>query len=408
MNDVHNNPQPDPYHSRRPDPYNDLCIDMSWGSLNKYGEQLCGDHVETIEQGSSMIFVLADGLGSGVKASILSILTAKIISTMMAHSMSLEECVSTIASTLPVCQKRKIAYSTFTILRITNHRKAEIIQYDNPPVILLQNGKNHEYPKEKLEIDGKLIYRSKLDLTTNDIFVIMSDGAVYAGVGHSLNFGWQRENIIKYMEKRCQEICSARSITTLLLDACNRLYEGMPGDDTTIGVIRMRKRKQVNLLIGPPRNPLKDQEMMSRFFSEKGSHIVCGGTTSSIAARFLGKDIQTGPDYMDPKIPPIAKIEGVDLVTEGIITINQVLRYARSDPGNQCSAEWSGKKDGASRIARILLEEATDIHFFVGRAVNPAHQNPDLPVDFNLKMRLVDELAKRLKKIGKKIDISYY
>jgi len=389
---------------------NDLCIDVGWSSLNKYGEQLCGDHVETIEQTDpSLIFVLADGLGSGVKANILSTLTAKIISTMMANSMSLEECVSTIASTLPVCRKRGIAYSTFTILRITDNKEAEIIQYDNPHVILLRNGKNHEYRKDRIEIDGKTIYKSKLDLTINDIFVIMSDGAVYAGVGHALNFGWQRENIINYMEKNYQESHGAKSISTLLLDVCNRLYEGMPGDDTTIGAVKVRRRKSVNLLIGPPQDPADDERMMSCFFSGKGRHIVCGGTTSSIAARFLGKDVQTGLDYVDPEIPPIAKIEGVDLVTEGIITINQVLHYAQSClKDNQCYTEWSIGEDGASLISRMLFEEATDIHFFVGRAVNPAHQNPDLPIHFNLKMRLIDELAECLKNMGKKIEVSYY
>ncbi len=389
---------------------NDLCIDMGWNSLNKYGEQLCGDHVETIEQEDpSLVFVLADGLGSGVKASILSTLTAKIISTMIAHSMSLEECVSTIASTLPVCQKRGIAYSTFTILRIAGDREAEIIQYDNPPVIMLRNGENYEYRRDRVEIDGKIIYQSKIDLTKDDIFVIMSDGAVYAGVGHALNFGWQRENIIRYIEEHYQASRSARSISTLLLDVCNRLYEGMPGDDTTIGVLKVRNRKTVSLLIGPPRDPGDDERMLSRFFSEEGKHIVCGGTTSSLAAKFLGKDVRIGFDYVDSDIPPIAKIDGVDLVTEGIITINRVLHYAQSClADNRCYTEWCVKKDGASRIAGMLFEEATDIHFFVGKAVNPAHQNPDLPIHFNLKMRLIDELAECLKHMGKKIEVRYY
>ena len=404
---------------------NNLCVDVGWSSLNKHGEQLCGDHIEIISQDTqntqgssgvkivedkdSLVFVLADGLGSGVKANILSTLTAKIISTMMAHSMSLEECVSTIASTLPVCQKRGVAYSTFSIIRITNNEEAEIIQYDNPDVILLRNGINYDYNKEEIIIDGKTIYKSKLSLELNDIFVVMSDGAIHAGIGNTLNFGWQRENIVKYLEESYNKDNSAKSISTLLLDVCNSLYGYEPGDDTTIATIKIRQKKIVNLLIGPPVDPINDDKILDFFFSNEGKHIICGGTTSSITARYLDKEIKTSLEYIDPDIPPIAEIEGVDLVTEGVITINRVLQYAQSLlKDNKCFEEWSSKKDGASLISRMLFEEATDINFFVGKAINPAHQNPDLPIQFSIKMRLIDELASCLRKMGKKIVVNYF
>ena len=137
---------------------NDLCADIGYKSINHYGEQLCGDHVDIVEQGdNSTVIVLADGLGSGVKASILSTLTSKIISTMMAEGLSLEDCVSTIAATLPVCSVRKVAYSTFTILRIVGSNEAELIQYDNPVAILLRDGEEYDYPKTELNIEGKKI-----------------------------------------------------------------------------------------------------------------------------------------------------------------------------------------------------------------------------------------------------------
>ena len=138
---------------------NNLCTDIGYRSINKYGEQLCGDHVEVIERGEDYtVLVLADGLGSGVKASILSTLTSKIISTMIANEMSLEDCVSTIAATLPVCEVRKVAYSTFTIMCVRNNSEAELIQYDNPQVILLRNGRNFDYEKTSSETGGKTIY----------------------------------------------------------------------------------------------------------------------------------------------------------------------------------------------------------------------------------------------------------
>lgn len=389
---------------------NNLCTDIAYQSMNKFSEELCGDHVDIIEQGeNSLVVVLADGMGSGVKANILSTLTSKIISTMMAAQMKVEDCVSTIASTLPVCAVRGVAYSTFTIIRIVENEEAEIIQYDNPHVILLREGKFLEFPKTATEIGGKMIYRSKIPIQENDVFIAMSDGAIHAGVGDSLNFGWQRQDIVNYMEMMYDKSFTSKVLTGLLLEECNKLYGYKPGDDTTVCTIKIRKRKQVNLMIGPPSNREDVNKMHSLFFSKEGKHIVCGGTTSTLAAAFLKKPVIANLDYLDPEIPPTATIEGVDLVTEGVITVSKVLTYAKDYlEENQQYSQWGYKKDGASQIARMLFEEATDIQFFVGMAVNPAHQNPDLPITFNIKMRLIEELSDCLKKMGKRIKVSYF
>lgn len=389
---------------------NDLCTDIGFMSVNKFGEQLCGDHVEVIDQSDdSYVVVLADGLGSGVKASILSTLTSTIISTMVANGMSLESCVDTIAATLPICEVRKVAYSTFTIVRTIDNREAEIIQYDNPKLILLRDGKSFDYPQTETKIDGKTIYKTKIDLHENDFLVFTSDGAIWAGVGTTMNFGWQREEIVDFLEKMVRPDFTAKTVSSLLLDECCRLYGGKPGDDTTVCTVKIRRRKSVNLLFGPPRDPKDVNKMMTLFFAKEGKHIVSGGTTSTLAGEFLGKPVETQLDYLDPDIPPIAKIEGVDLVTEGVITMSRVLEYANSyGEADSIYADWSVKEDGASRIARLLLEEATDVNFFVGTAVNPAHQNPDLPINFNIKMHLVEELSERLKSLGKRVKVSYF
>ena len=198
---------------------NNLCADIGWKSINHEGEQLCGDHVDIVEQNeNSTVIVLADGLGSGVKASILSTLTSKIISTMMAEGLSLEECVSTIAATLPICSVRGVAYSTFTIIHLINNETAELIQYDNPHVILLREGKNFDYPKNELNINGKQIYKSVIDLQENDIFVAMSDGCPHAGIGIAYNFGWRRDDIISFMEMIADLGYTAKTLSTMLID----------------------------------------------------------------------------------------------------------------------------------------------------------------------------------------------
>lgn len=389
---------------------NNLCTDIGYMSLNKYGEQLCGDHVDVVEQGeNSMVVVLADGMGSGVKANILSTLTSKIISTMMAEHMRVEDCVSTIASTLPICAVRGVAYSTFTIIRIIENEEAEIIQYDNPHVILLREGKCWEYPRSAAEIDGKMIYKSRFPIQEDDTFVAFSDGAIHAGIGMSLNFGWERSDIIDYMEMMYDKSYTAKTLNTILLDECNKLYGGTPGDDTTVVVVKVRERRQVNLMIGPPSNREDVRKMNALFFSKDGKHIVCGGTTSSLAAEYLGKPVIADLDYLDPEIPPTAKVEGIDLVTEGVITMSRVVEYAEDYlKENEAYSQWGYKRDGASLISRMLFEEATDINFFVGRAINPAHQNPNLPITFNIKMQLVERLSECLQKMGKRIKVSYF
>ncbi len=389
---------------------NNLCIDIGYQSLNHVGEQLCGDHIDIVEADeNSTVVVLADGLGSGVKASILSTLTSKIISTMLAAGLSIEDCVETIAATLPVCSVRQVAYSTFTIIHIINNEEADIIQYDNPQVILLRNGENYDYPKTEMILGDKKIYRSRITLQEDDIFVAMSDGCIHAGVGLTLNFGWERKEIISFLETFAHVGFTAKTLATMLADECNKLYGFEPGDDTTVCAIRVRRREPMNLLFGPPSNPDDANRMMALFFAKQGKHIVCGGTTSSIAAKYLGKPLKPSLNFLDPEIPPTAELEGVDLVTEGVITVNRVVEYAKDHLGeNKCYEKWSVARDGASLISRLLFEEATDINFFVGRAVNPAHQNPDLPINFHIKMNLVEELSACLKKMGKKIKVIYF
>lgn len=389
---------------------NDLCVDIGWKSINHDGEQLCGDHVDVVDNGdNSQIVVLADGLGSGVKASILSTLTAKIISTMMSEGLSVEDCVETIMATLPVCSVRGVAYSTFTIVHIVENREAQIIEYDNPQVIIIRDGEEYMPRRIEMNISGKKVYRSSVMLSDGDFFIAMSDGCPHAGMGIKYNFGWKREDIASFMIEHVYSGYTAKTLSNILIDEVEKLYCGKPGDDATACVLKVRKREPMNILFGPPSNRDDANRMMSLFFSKEGKHIVCGGTTSSIVAKYLGKQIKTNLSFEKSDVPPIAEIEGVDLVTEGVITINKVVEYAKDAvKDGKLYDKWSVGKDGASLICRLLFEEATDINFYVGRAINPAHQNPDLPINFNIKMNLVEQLSLYLKQMGKRIKVSYF
>ena len=388
---------------------NNLCADIGYRSINHFGEKLCGDHIDIVEQNDdSKVIVLADGMGSGVKASILSTLTSKIISTMMAEGLPIEECVKTIAATLPVCSVREVAYSTFTIIRIINSESVEIIQYDNPKVLFIRDGKPLDYPEIEMNIDGKTIYKTTIDLLEGDTIAVMSDGCPHAGIGLGYNFGWEMKDISDYLCSMSVGKFTAKTLSTMLIDEVDKLYGYNPGDDASACVIKIRKREPVNILFGPPSNRDDCNRMMSLFFSKEGKHIVSGGTTASIVSKWLKKPLVPSLCFDKSNIPPIASIEGVDLVTEGVITMNKVVENAKDYlEKNESFEEWGYGTDGASLICRILFEEATDINFYVGKAINPAHQNPDLPINFNIKMNLVQVLSESLTKMGKRIKISY-
>ena len=390
---------------------NDLCADIGYKSINHAGEELCGDHVDVVSKDDgSTVIVLADGLGSGVQASILSTLTSKIISTMMAEGLSIEECVSTIAATLPVTGKHGVAYSTFTIINLIRNHTAELIQYDNPEVIFIRDSDVTDYPMTELHFEDKTIYRSTIRLQEGDIFVAMSDGCPHANADKAYNNDWKREDIAQFVADMSLTGYTAKVLCTMLVDECDKLYGYNPLDDATAAVVRIRKRVPMNILFGPPSDPDDCNRMMNLFFSKGGKHIICGGTTASIAAKYLRKPLRakTQPG-MKSDVPPISELEGVDLVTEGIITMSKVLTYAQDYlQDNETYEDWNYGHDGASRICQLLFEEATDINFYVGRAMNPAHQNPDLPINFNIKMNIVEQLSKCLDDMGKRIRVSYF
>lgn len=389
---------------------NNLCADTGYQSLNKWGESLCGDHVDVVSiDDTSQVIVLADGLGSGVKASILSTLTAKMISTMASNNLDMEDIVRTVAATLPVCSVRDLAYSTFTVIKIVDNKEAYIIEYDNPRVVFFRDNEHEEIAFNSMQIDDKTIHHAHIYLQENDMLFVFSDGALYAGVGQNFNFGWQRKEIIDFLKLYIPLGFTANTLATMLTQECNKLYDGKPGDDTTVCAVKIIPRQPLNIVVGPPSNADDDDLMMSLFFSKAGKKIVCGGTTSKIVGEYLDKPVVPQLTYHDSEIPPIATIEGVDLVTEGVITINKVLYYVQDYMKDNLTYEqWSYKKDGASQMTRLLLEESTDINFFVGKAINPAHQNPELPIQFNIKMRLVEQLSQCLKDLGKKVKISYF
>ena len=391
-----------------------ITVDVAYKSLNKFTEILCGDKVELLQTGDSNIMILADGMGSGVKANILATLTSKILGTMFLNGATLEECVETIVETLPVCQVRQVAYSTFSILQVFHSGEAYLVEFDNPGCIFIRDGKLVPIPRNIREIQNKKINEYRFKVQKGDALILMSDGTIHAGVGQILNFGWQWEDIADYALRQYRVTISAARLAASISRACDELYQFRPGDDTTVAVMRIIDQKPVHLMTGPARNKDDDQNMVAQFMSgEEGTkRIVCGGTSANIVSRVTGKRLNVSLDYQDPDIPPIAYMDGIELVTEGVLTLNRVIQLLRTYVKNETVTEdfflELDKPNGASMVAKMLIEDCTELEMYVGRAINSAYQNPGIPFDLGIRQNLVEQLRKAVEDMGKKVTVHYY
>ena len=383
-----------------------LYLESGYTSLNKTNEELCGDKVEFTTQDDQMTIVLADGLGSGVKANILATLTSKILCTMIANDISIEECIETIIQSLPICKVRGLAYSTFTVIHINDQGEGYLFEFDNPQAIYIHNQHCQDFDRDELNILGKTVFKTKLALAVNDYILMMSDGAIHAGVGSTLNFGWERKEIMAYINRVIENDMSARSIACLVAKACNDLYLSQPGDDTTVAAIKVREELKVNIMVGPPVDKSQDNFYIARFLSGDSKKVICGGTSSLIVARYLNKEVKTVFDFPDNGLPPIGYIDGINLTTEGVLTLRKLLNLSdKYLSTSDLSAKTFKDKDGASLLADMLFEKATHVTFFVGQSINAAHQA--LPIDITMKLKLVESISNNLRLMGKMVEVNY-
>lgn len=382
-------------------------VDFATGSLNKYGEELCGDKVEFFSGKDSFIAVLSDGLGSGVKANILATLTAKIAITMLKEGLSIEEVVDTIIHTLPMCSVRKLAYSTFTIVKVDAHGMVYVVEFDNPSVFFMRDNEIRSLDAETIEINGRKIKESKFQLQEKDTLVFVSDGVIHAGAGMILNLGWSWKEVAHYLQTAMNQSMPAKMVTNLLLGVCEDLYIEKPGDDTTVVTMRAIRPKLATLFSGPPVDLNKDPEVVKVLMHSQGKKIVCGGTAANIVSKETQIEVKTTFNIIDKAIPPIGHIRGIDLVTEGVLTIRgAVERLERIKAAKEMDFLYA--EDGASKLARMLFEDCTHIKMLVGRAINPAHQNPDFPNELSIKLNVLSQLEKVLTSLGKLVEIEYY
>ncbi|NLE44791.1 MAG: SpoIIE family protein phosphatase [Chloroflexi bacterium] len=381
-------------------------VEIAWDSLSKSGEELCGDWVKVQSTPESLIVVLSDGLGSGVKANILATLTAEIASSMLERDESVDEVIETLAVTLPECHVRHLAYATIAMLQIVHGRTAYLVEYDTPPLILVRDGEVVDLPISERTVAGRTIKEGRFRLQIGDMLVMVSDGYVHAGVGGLYRMGWGRDNIATAVRRWAAVHTDAHELVRSLRRTCLKLYDGTPGDDATAIAMVVREVRRATVLTGPPSDHTLDERAVQGLMAAPGTKVICGGTTAQMVARILGKDLQVewkpsaqrASAQAAGKLPPVARLDGVNLVTEGILTLSAAVDRLQAA---ETVHELPPQQDAGTRLARVLLE-ADEIHFIVGDAINPL-QLADVvrgkPMRQIYLEQLLDELQRRAKQV---------
>lgn len=384
----------------------DVQVGFGMVSLNKKKEQICGDYYTVITEPDSSVMVLSDGLGSGVKANILATLTAKMLSIMIAKRVNIRTAVKAVADTLPVCSVRNLAYATFTVL-VAENNEICLLQYDNPDAILLRNGKNVEYYRDILMFGEKEIHQSYFQFQEGDMLILMSDGVTNAGMGKTTYGGWGREEVVEFCEQRYHDGISAQEMASDIGNAGWDLNLEETDDDLTVLVLKGMKKKPVNIMVGPPADREDDHSYFETFFQKEGMRIVCGGTTAKLVADYLHTKVIGIPESGTEEVPAMSEIRGIDLVTEGLLTLQKLTEYYEDfEEDRLYYNRLRKKKDGAAKLFHVLFDEATEINFFFGNALNENYTA--LHIDREKKKNLALKLIDQLEMEGKKVKICFW
>lgn len=386
-----------------------IAVDFFFESISKINEAVCGDRVIYSYDEDRFICVLADGLGSGVKANILATMTATILHRLLKENVPLFESIATLSATLPECKERNIAYSTFSLLQIDSNGKATLVEFDNPALNVLTNQQVRYIHREKREYENRTIYYSEFDVFENDLLVMISDGVLYAGMGNTLNFGWQESDMLNHLIQTTSCNDHAHTIGKYLINTVSNLYENKPQDDASVVVCKINKQTQSVVMIGPPRLPVHDKKIVDELNQATGLKMVCGGTTAQIVARELEQRVVVDETFLyNSDLPPTAFIEGIDFVSEGILTLGRLVDLFLEASTNKQYKELlceTKPKDGAHYMFQLLMLKCNNIIFYVGQADNQAHSYLSQALSVNMKNNLVARIAGYLQEFGKVVTI---
>jgi hypothetical protein len=378
----------------------DFYIEVNSQQRNHDEERICGDVFlyKYIKEEDRVVAVLSDGMGHGVKANILATLTATMALNFTREHKEIDLIAEIIMNTLPVCSERKIAYSTFTIVDIESSGKANILEYDNPHAIILRGSKEFDPSWKKVVLEkgkhsGKVLRTCTFMPGKEDRIIFCSDGVAQSGMGsEAYPFGWERDSIAAYASTlvASESSISAAMLAGKIVTMAHKNDAYKAKDDISCAIIYFRDPRKLMICTGPPYEKEKDKELAEKVKSYNGKVILCGGTTADIIARELNRTIVDELIFEDPELPPESFLEGIDLVTEGILTLQKVNEILKTFNNSVRLG-----KGPADKIVKMLME-SDEIHFIIGTRINIAHQDPNLPVELEIRRTVVKRIARLL------------
>lgn len=374
-------------------------IEVDHFQVRKHMQDACGDVFHCLSaEGGRVVSVLADGLGSGIKANVLASLTATMAARYVAGDVDLTRAARTIMETLPVCSLRQIAYSTFTIVDMDPRGATRIVEYDNPACVVLRNGKALALDRERFELQttsGRpaIIHHCAFQAAPGDRIVVFSDGVSQSGMGQpAMPLGWEQVAVRGFLEQVLgrEPGISARALARALVQKALNLDGMRAKDDITCGVISYRKPRQLLMLTGPPVHRERDRMVAGMARDFEGRKVICGGSTANLVARELGLDMTMNLRELDPDVPPMCTLEGFDLVTEGAITLATLARMLEEGTNLDLA-----RPNAATCLASIVLDSDI-IHVVAGTKINEALQDPNLPVELDIRRNILRRLQRVL------------
>ncbi len=374
-----------------------LFLEVEYSQRRKHGQNICGDVFKSQKYngGSRVIAALSDGLGSGVKANILAGMTATMALQFMVSDMDFRHSAEVIMDALPVCQVRKISYATFTIVDCAANGVVQIIEMDNPPFLFLRNGETQSIPRREMASPkwrDRILRFARTEIQPEDRIVFVSDGITQAGLGSpKYPLGWRHRNLSVFVREQIAATphISARDLADAVVrKALAKETRQRAMDDMTCGVIYFRRPRKLIALTGPPFDKSRDGEYARMLADYDGTRVICGGTTCTIVSRELDRPVRLDLQTMSRDLPPLSVMEGVDLITEGILTLTRVAQILEE----QTTAT---SDDPAARLAQLFMESDI-IEFVVGSRINEAHQDPKLPMDLEIRRNIVKRVANAL------------
>lgn len=375
-------------------------IEVDCIQKNHEGERICGDVFlsERMKTDERTILVLSDGMGHGVKANMLATLTSTMALNFTKEHKNVNRIADIIMNTLPVCSTRHISYSTFTIIDVEEDGRTTILEYDNPETLIIRDNQVFNPGWQCVILDteknsGKILKNCSFYAQKEDRILFCSDGITQSGLGSpNYPFGWGHENLENFAKKIITNDpkISANKLAGKIVNMAYQNDGFMAKDDASCAAIYFRDPRKLLICTGPPYEEKRDIKLANVVSDFEGKKILCGATTADIVARELNLQIEDSFEFSDPNLPPIAYMEGIDLVTEGILTLSKVSEILKVYNNNYILG-----KGPADQIVK-LLKESDEIQFVIGTRVNIAHQDPNLPVELEIRRTVVRRIAEML------------